>query len=232
MGSRPIRGKMLDALAALSDSLNLTDPQADREDKATAYTLHYLSGGTPFDTLRQRSRLPTVTSLAQYLALQGCDISRPLLQNWLTNEGTARGKERADLYRTRVKQQGAAALVDRGLEVLESAKPHESSLAQAQAKAGNWVAERLDRETWGQPSPTQGGTSTHLHLHAALARPLAAGSPPLNGSLGTAGVGGYLTGSESRPTESEPLLPRDTGVEIGTLPPVSGTPPVESGGQE
>ena len=201
---------MLLTLAEHSDQAQLTDPLDDLDTKATAYALFYLSGGMPQeeDTNGRptKPRLPTVTNLAQYL-----NVSRPLLANWLTNEGTEQGVARATAYRTRVKQQAAATLVDGALEVIEGAQAHEASLAKARAGVRQWIAERLDRSSWGQQQP-QGTVIGALHLHASL---------PLSPTL----PGGAVRGLGGLPVESPPLVGSpDSGGVVGYLSPSKDSP--------
>lgn len=195
---------MIAALADLGTAHGYSGP---RDDVALAAACDWLSGHTvpPF--------LPTVSSLALYLTAQGSPVSRPALNNWLTDDqpvglspdsplytgGEGEPLTRRQCY-TRVKPGQAGALVDDALQVLEDAQPHEHSLAKAKAGVRQWIAERVDRQSWGAQQAQAPTVIGSLHLHAVTARPPSAQiAPPPQGT-------GTGSGDREYPTETRVVV--------------------------
>jgi hypothetical protein len=82
-------------------------------------------------------------------------------------EWVERTPERAALI-SRARARGAAALVEDGMSMLDQATTREEvQIAEARAKYRQWVASRVDRDTWGDTPAVQLTINTNeMHLEA------------------------------------------------------------------
>lgn len=195
-------------IAALADRGTTLGYHGPHEDVALAAALDWLAGDS------ERPFLPTIQALANYLRqTTGLAVSRPLLSAWLNHNEPVGTHPTSPFYTggegepttrqahyERVRREGAGALVDDALQVLEDAQPHEHSLAKAKAGVRQWIAERVDRQTWGAQQAQAPTVIGSLHLHAVTARPPSAQiAPPPQGT-------GTGSGDREYPTETRVVV--------------------------
>lgn len=82
-------------------------------------------------------------------------------------EWCERTPERAALI-SRARARGATALVEDGMSMLDQATTREEvQIAEARAKYRQWIASRVDRDTWGDTPAVQLNISTNeMHIDA------------------------------------------------------------------
>lgn len=148
MAGRPILRGMVEQAAQNAVNAGLADPTDDTDSQAEAWIAHEVADGKSIKTIAE-----------------SFGVSRVLLHEW-----TGATPERKRLIVV-ARENSAIALVEDGLDILDKAKPSESSLATSRANFRKWLAGVRDRAGYG--SGTEGRTvlnvgELHLHAHQQL----------------------------------------------------------------